>query len=338
MRSPERLGSIPLEGYARSVRKDDPAAVWLLESQDPSIRYLTLTEVLGRSPRSRQVGEARDRIPDGPRVRALLRGQKTDGGFGVGPYSKWRGAHWRLVSLVELSLPKRHPKALAAIEQVLGWLTSPAHLRSIRKVNGLVRQHASQEGNAVAVCCRLGLAGDSRVEGLVHSLLDAQWPDGGWNCDPNPSASHSSFYESITPLWGLIEYARATGDSTVIVAAERAAELFLQRRMFRSKSTGEVINDNWMKLHYPLYWHYDILHGLVVLSRFGKTGDSRAQEALEIIDAKRRDDGCWAVEGSYWRGVGEDGSTQEVVDWGRRGRNEFVTLNALRVLRAAEKL
>jgi hypothetical protein len=229
------------------------------------------------------------------------------------------------------------PRALAAAEHVLDWLMSPAHRRSIRTKNGLARQDASQEGNALAVCCRLGLARDARVEALVQSLLGSQWPDGGWICDPSPRASHSSFYESITPLWGLIEYTRVTGDTTVTAAAERASELFLERGMFRSKSTGDVIDDKWLKLHYPLYWHYDILHGLLILSRFGKLGDRRARDALDMIEAKRRDDGCWTVEGRYWRGVG-NGSTMEVVDWGRQGRNEFITLNALRVLRAADRL
>ena len=42
---------------------------------------------------------------DGPRVRPLLAGQQPDGGFGVNVYGKWGGAHWRLVSLVELGVP-----------------------------------------------------------------------------------------------------------------------------------------------------------------------------------------------------------------------------------------
>jgi hypothetical protein len=38
------------------------------------------------------------------RIAQLLDGQEPDGGFGVGPYSKWKGAHWRLISLVELGI------------------------------------------------------------------------------------------------------------------------------------------------------------------------------------------------------------------------------------------
>jgi hypothetical protein len=83
----------------------DPAVNWLLDSEDPSIRCLTLTDVLGEPSNSREVREAKKEIPDGPIVKKLLSGQRADGGFGVHPYQKWTGAHWRLVSHVELGIP-----------------------------------------------------------------------------------------------------------------------------------------------------------------------------------------------------------------------------------------
>jgi hypothetical protein len=317
----------------------DAAVEWLLSSRDPSVRYFTLVDVLGRSARSEEVAEARERIPHGPRIRALVRGQRRDGGFGVHPYRKWSGAHWRLISLVELGIPAGHPVALAAVEEVLTWLFSPEHTRRIYTVADLARQHASQEGNALAVCCHLGLAGEPQVRGLADSLLRAQWPDGGWNCDPSPTARHSSFHESLHPLWGLSEFARATGDTSAARAADRASELFLEHRLFRSHTSGAVADDDWLKLHYPAYWHYDVLQALLFLSRHGKVDDLRASEALDLLEGKQRADGTWAPEGRrYWRLSGASGSGVEVVDWGRSGPNDMLTLNGLRVLRAAGRL
>lgn len=90
--------------------------------------------------------------------------------------------------------------------QALEWLTGDGHLRGIKKINGLTRRCASQEGNALAVCSRLGLTEDPRVVQLAESLVEWQWPDGGWNCDKRVEADHSSFNESLSTLWGLVEY------------------------------------------------------------------------------------------------------------------------------------
>ncbi len=307
---------------------------WLLSSRDPSVRFLTRTDVLGQSLRTKTVREDRDAIPRGPRVRALLRGQRRDGGFGGHPYKKWTGAHWRLVSLVELALPPGHPKALAAAEQVLGWLRSPGHLNGVQVIDGLARRCASQEGNALAVCVRLGMAEDTRVGALAASLVEWQWPEGGWNCDVRRGVTHPSFHESLPPLWGLTEFARATGDGDASAAADRAAEFVLRHRVFRSERTGEPMHPEVVKLHYPPYWHYDILQALLVLGRLGRLDDDRAADALQLLLRLRLPDGRWAPSGCWWSPPGSS-RLPEVVDWGRSGPNEMITLNALRVLRMA---
>ncbi len=330
--------------------RNDPAIRWLLKSDDPSVRYLTLTELLDASPRSRPAQAAKDEILNGPRVQVLLAGQgkgqrrskdslaRHEGGFGVHPYKKWDGAHWRLVSLVELAIPPGEPRACAAVNQVLAWLTGDTHRSRIKMIEGRTRRCASQEGNALAVCCRLGLVSDPRVQYLARSLVTWQWHDGGWNCDKRPQANHSSFYESLAPLWGLVEYLRVTQDAEAQAAVDRGAELFLKHRLFRSEATGRVIDPGWLRLHYPLYWHYDFLQGLLILARAGKVNDPRVQEALDLIESKRRLDGTWHAEGYYWKPAGKARSNVEVVDWGRSGPNEMITLNALRVLRAAGRV
>jgi hypothetical protein len=314
----------------------DPAVRWLLTSDDPSIRYLTLTEVLGLSPGRGRARAAAADVLEGPRMRALLGGQREDGDFGVHPYRKWTGAHWRLISMVDLAIPAEEPRAIAAAETVLKWFgranASPGHVREVR---GRFRACASMEGNALGACSRLGMAKDERVTALAEALVRWQWPDGGWNCDRNPSAHHSSFNETLATAWGLAEYHAATGDGPALDAATRAGELFLRHQVLRSERTGEVINPVWTTLRYPPYWHYDVLHALRVLGKLGLVSDSRAEQALDLVERKRSGDGRWRVEGTYWKSVGGTAGNAEVVDWGRRGPNEMVTLNALRVLRQA---
>jgi hypothetical protein len=305
------------------------AVRWLLASAEPAIRLLARRDLLGEEVTGS--GE----VLTGPKVRALLAGQRPDGGFGVHPYRKWTGAHWRLVSLVELAIPAGEPRAMRAAGTVLEWLTGQGHRSGVVTVGGLVRCHASQEGNALAVCSRLGLGRDPRVASLAESLVRWQWPDGGWNCDVRASGRRSSFHESLAPAWGLFEYWRATGEPGAREAALRTAELLLQHRLFRSLRTGEVIRRDWLALHFPPYWHYDILQALLVLSRMRLTGDPRCRDALAVIERRRRPDGRWRPGAYWWKPPGTPHGTVEVVDWGRSAPSEMITLNALRVLRAA---
>jgi hypothetical protein len=119
------------------------ALAWLLSSDEPAVRYLTRRELL-----EDRDGAAADaaQLLEGPKARALLAGQQPDGGFGVHPYRKWTGAHWRLVSLVELAAPAGEPRLQAAASTVLDWLTSRSHRRRVQTIDGLTRRCASQEG------------------------------------------------------------------------------------------------------------------------------------------------------------------------------------------------
>jgi len=294
------------------------------------VRYFALTDLLGETERSGEVRDAKKQIPKGARLRTLLSDQRADGGFGVHWYKKWAGATWRLVSAVELGVPPESTVARRAANHVLSRL--PLARVEPHKIRGRFRLHASVIGNPLGVAARLGMADDPRARQIAHSLARWQWPDGGWNCDSSEVASHSSFYETLATLWGLNEYLRVTNDDDIRLAVDRAAELFLKHRLFRSCHGDTVIDPRWIRLHYPLYWHYDILQALRVLERVGKLSDPRTREALDLIESKRAKDGTWHVEGRFWRRGRVNAANTEVVDWGRDGPNEMITLNALRVL------
>jgi hypothetical protein len=316
---------------------DEPtqrAVQWLLKSAEPAIRLLARRDLLGEDIQPEESVEALS----GHMVRALLSSQKGDGGFGVHPYRKWTGAHWRLISLVELGIPSMEPRAVAAANTVLQWLAGDVHRRAVRTIDGLARRCASQEGNALAVACRLGLADDRRVQLLAQSLIEWQWADGGWNCDINASGRRSSFHESLPPMWGLHEFGIATGDDDATEAAGRTAELLLKHRLFKTLATGDVVHKSWVVLHYPPYWHYDILQALVILGRMNLADDPRTHDACEILISRRLRDGRWRLGAYWWHSRSASHRTVEVVDWGRSGPNEMITLNALRALKAAGRL
>jgi len=155
---------------------------------------------------------------------------------------------------------------------------------------------ALQESAIVFSMIKLDLVERSALQQLIELLLKWQWPDGGWNCDKKPTASHSSFHESLIPLRAMNAYALYSADDLAKAAVERASEIFLKRRLFRRHTNGNIIESNFTQLRYPPYWHYDILTALTAMQEIGKLSDSRCSEALDLLLSKRLPDGGWPAE------------------------------------------
>jgi hypothetical protein len=313
------------------------ALAWLLESDEPIIRYRTRTWLLGEPEADAAVAADRASSADGPMVGALLDFPDAR----VNPYRKWWGLHWRLVSLADFELPLDHAAVRerldAAIDRELAWIANPRHLDSIPLLDGLYRADASIEGNALYAVSRFGHARDARAARLVERLLAWQWPDGGWNCDRRASGYRSSFHESWATAIGLAAYHEATGHDEALAAARRTAELLLDHRLFRTLDGRRQIHSTMAALHWPAYWHYDVLAGLRVLLAVdpGLLLDPRASEAVDLLAARALPDGRYATNRAWWQAGRHATSPTDVVDWGRGRPSEALTLHALAVLTAA---
>jgi len=148
-------------------------------------------------------------------------------------------------------------------------------------------------------------------------------------------------YETLLAMRGLAAYGQAHQDAAAEGAADRAAEVLLERRLLFRRSTGQLIRAEWAKLHYPVYWHYDLLAALKGIAEVGRIADERCQDGLDLLERKQLPSGGWAAEARYYRGAGERRLHFDHVDWGgvdRRRMNEWVTADALAVLAAARRL
>jgi hypothetical protein len=161
---------------------------------------------------------------------------------------------------------------------------------------------------------------------LLDRLLDEQLEDGGWNCDA-PQSHRSSFHTTISVLEGLLAYEKATGAAPAVTEARlRAEEYLLERRMFRSRSSGEVIDPDWLLFSFPPVWHYDVLRGLDYLRSANVQPDERVAEAVALVAKKQDEDGRWPLENPHLDRVvlKMEGEAGQPSRWN--------TLRALRVL------
>jgi hypothetical protein len=328
----------------------------LLRSDEPSVRWKIRVGVLNERRESPRVERLEEEIRRSPRVRKLLSHQHAPyrAGTARNVYYKWQGVHWVLASLADLGYPRGDPALESLVERALGFWLRPRFFRSVSAntleaadrvdgvpiVQGRARRCASQQGNALRYATALGFC-DERAKQLVERLVAWQWPDGGWNCDRHPEADTSSFMESLLPMRGLAAYGTETGDRRALGAARRASEVFLERRLFRRRSDGEVMVRGFTQLHYPLYWHYDLLGGLKGIAEVGRIADARCSDALDWLESRELPNGGWPADARYYRVSRTFQSSSEYVDWGvtgRRARNEWVSADALYVLSEAGRL
>jgi hypothetical protein len=302
---------------------------WLFDS-DPSIRWQVMRDLTDAP--AHKVAAERTKVATEGWGAQLLALQGADG--------RWGGAAWNRGwnSTMHVLWLLRH----------LG--LDPANTEALRAV-GLVRDHVTWQGTSPQECdgnpffvgevepCingQVATAGayfGQDVRCIVDRLLGEQLSDGGWNCEALNGSTRSSFNTTICVLEALLEYERATkGRSDVTEARLRGQDYLLERRLFRRRSTGEVIERDrkggaaWTRFAFPTWWHYDVLRGLEYLRSAGVTPDERVAEAIELVASKCGGDGRWLLETRYF------GVMPIEIDNGEGQPSRWNTLRALRVL------
>jgi hypothetical protein len=259
---------------------------WLLDS-DPAIRWQVMRDL---------TGEAADTIA-AERARVAIEGWGAELLARQSPDGSWPGGQWDLVTLwslvvlKDLGLDPASKQARTMIERIDKALV-------YKSLNNRPFLHGETEpcinGRILGTGAYFKEPDDS-LDALAEQLLDEQLEDGGWNCEA-PKSRCSSFHTTICVLEGLLEYERAGRKSAAVARArERAENYLLERRMFRSLRTGEVIDKRWLRFTYPTHWHYDVLRGLDYLRNAGIKPDSRVDEAIEVVIARRHQNGRWPL-------------------------------------------
>jgi hypothetical protein len=303
---------------------------WLLDS-DPSIRWQVMRDLTDQ-PTGAVAGERARVATEGWGAR-LLALQAPDGLWGGRPWSQdWTDTFHVLELLRRFGLDPETEEARRAVGLVAERVTwkggAPVDTPwdGNRFFEGEVEPCIN--GNVVSTGSYFGVD----MTPLVDRLLGEQLPDGGWNCEVENGATVSSFGTTINVLEGLLEHERAIGGSPEVSAARRRGEEYmLDRRLFRRKSTGDVIDPSWLQFSFPTWYFYDVLRGLDHLRNAGTGPDDRIAEAIDAVKGSRAPDGRWPLQNPH------PGEVHFDVDEGEGKPSRWNTLRAMRVLRWYER-
>jgi hypothetical protein len=266
---------------------------WLLDS-DPAIRWQVMRDLTPRAPQA--VAAERSRVATEGWGAQLLARQSPAGNWGG--RNEDRGlltTLYSLVVLMDLGLDPTSKPARRMIDRVDKRLVfKPLHNRPFL--------HGETEPCINGRILAVGAYFNKPNHGLANQLLRQQLEDGGWNCEAiepspkRPKSRRSSFHTTICVLEGLLTYERAGRKSADVAKARKRGEKYLlDRHLFRSLRTGEVIDERWLRFSFPTFWHYDALRGLDYLRNAGFKPDSRIREAIEIVIKRRHQNGRWPL-------------------------------------------
>lgn len=334
---------------------------WLLEPENPSIRYFTLRDLLERPIDDPEVQEAKLAISNSSITKRIFSKQAAGGYWGNPdtPYKpKYKSSYWTLMLLAYLGLDREDKRVKQAVDYIwqfqqpeggfAEFADQGAHKEYKQKVkkrkakgkeppeekdfvSDLIHQMTLSclTGNMTGALLRLGYVDHPRLWQAVSWLTSIQNQDGGWLCPywkAHIRDTHSCFYGTICPLEALAEIPKDKRSPAIQEAIEKGAEFLLMHRLYRADHHDfKVINKRWLKLSFPWFYGYDILRGLWVLTKLGYR-DERMDEALEVLKQKRTFKGVWILESTPY--------SRMQANLGRKGRpSKWVTLKALWVLK-----
>jgi hypothetical protein len=290
------MATNPLQGDTSEA--EGAVIRWLLDT-DPVIRWQVLRDLTNAS--ADEVAAERAKVATEGTGAPLLAFQETDGRWGAAAWNRgWDSTMHVLTLLPELGLDPSSDAAQRAMGLVrdITWRgCGPPECDDNPFFAGELEPCINRQVAAS------GAYFGQNVQGIIERLLGEQLPDGGWNCEAVNGSTRSLFTTTICVLKALIEFEFTIGSDLRVTAARLGGqEYFLERRLFRRRSTGELIASDrkgdtaWTLFAFPNWWHYDVLRGLEYPRRAGAPPDERVAEAIELVASKRTSDGRWPLE------------------------------------------
>jgi hypothetical protein len=243
---------------------------WLLEAENPPVRYGALVDLLDRPADDPEVEAARAAIVDYPPVAELLAAQKPDGYWVKRDYylPKHYGTFWTLCVLGDLGLTAEQEPVQRACEYLFTFQRENGAFCRRRRVagKGLVWDDDAgpcTQARIVRFLIQSGYGDDPRTRAGIAWLLAVQRDDGMWDCGSPQRPGCLRATHDVLRVAALD--AQTAAQPAITRGAARVCELLAAERLSRYH-TGA----SWAVLAYPPF-DLSLVSTLDALTRLGYT-------------------------------------------------------------------
>jgi hypothetical protein len=322
---------------------DENTLKWLLEGNNPSVRYYAMKKLMKLKARDNELVDARKQIMISGIVPDILEKQNEDGSWGDPEkfYTmKYKGTVWQLLILAELRADPEDLRVKRACEFIL-------RMSQVAENGGFSTEYGKKSGaglpskvipcltgNMTWALIKLGYMEDVRVQASIDWIVKNQRADDGdkpklpdWEYENRYAcfSRHTCFMGIVKSLKALASIPEEQRSDAVKSKIDELVEFILIHHIFRrSHDLKKDSKPGWKRLGFPLMYQTDVLEILEILIDLD-VKDQRMDEAMNLLKGKQMADGRWELQNSY--------NGKLIVDIEKKGEpSKWITLKALGVL------
>jgi hypothetical protein len=271
---------------------------WLLEPDDPSVRYRTLVELLGKSG-TEEAEEARKAIADSEPAKKLMGTMHPDGywlqkdykgrilGMDV-EYGSFATTHFCLAFCAELGLDRSYSFVNKAAQRYL----------SLQQEDGDWWEHLScLYGYNIRTFILLGYRDDERLRKAIDLMLQTTRTDGGYLCDLHEKRKGRPEKSCVR---GAAKALLTFAELPEYWDHERCLQLvdyFMNRNgIFRNGDHQRFVNKDMMSDSFPITWRTNVWVILYALGKMGYGKDERLADAWKVMESRKDIDGRYILD------------------------------------------
>lgn len=301
---------------------------WLLEENQPSIKYLALTQLVGKTENDLEVRSSKQMITKTGWASEIL-AKQLPGGWWLEKENLYRpkylSTNWMLLTLSDLGLTRADPRISTACEL---WIRRLAKKDGGFSTDNSRKSELCLVGNTARALVRFGYVDHPKVRSAFQWLVKNQKENGGWHC-----WGKNGVLDAWEGMSAFAVYPKQKWSRSMKRTVERGAEFYLEREMHNQGSHYEP----WYRFHYPNHYYYDILVGLDFITALGYGDDKRLSYALSLLKEKRRPDGKWNLDAVHPEGL-EGSYTRKPIPFALEKLGETSKMITLRAMQVLERL